>query len=118
MKKITTSDLARQLDGPDDFVLINVLPRASFEKQHIQGSQNVPVDDRNFTDRVVKMVGGDKNQNVIVYCANKSCDASLKAVRRLEQAGFSNVVDYEAGMEAWQAAGHPVDSGSAAGARR
>lgn len=83
-----------------DFVLINVLPRDKFNEQHIRTSINVPVDDDNFVSRVEDVVGS-KDREVVVYCANFECDASPKAAKKLEEAGFERVYDYEGGTKDW-----------------
>jgi len=84
----------------DDFVLINVLPRDTFREQHIRTSINIPIEGENFDGTVQKVAGG-KDRKVVVYCASFDCDASVKAAKRLEQAGFEQVYDYEGGTADW-----------------
>lgn len=117
MKRITTSELRRQLDGPNEFTLVNVLAREAYEQQRIPESFNAPVNEPDFVERIMRFVEGDKDENIVVYCAEKSCNAALMAIRRLEKEGFSNVFHYEGGMEAWANAGHPVDAGVSSGPR-
>ncbi|MDX1571309.1 MAG: rhodanese-like domain-containing protein [Xanthomonadales bacterium] len=83
-----------------DFVLINVLPRDAFLKQHIRTSVNLPQDEDQFPELVAK-VAADKDRKVVVYCANFDCPASLKATEKLEAAGFTKVYDYAGGTEDW-----------------
>ena len=52
-----------------------------------------------------KLVGGKKDKPIVVYCASTTCDASPKAARRLNEAGFSKVYDYEGGVKAWKESG-------------
>lgn len=84
----------------EDFVLINVLPREAFRAQHIRTSINIPVSDDAFAERVEAVAGG-KDREIVVYCANFDCDASPKAAKKLEDSGFTNVLDYEGGTEDW-----------------
>lgn len=84
----------------EDFVLINVLPRDEFLKQHIRTSVNIPVTEDNFTELVEK-VAGSKDRKIVVYCASFDCDASPKAAKMLEEAGFTQVFDYEGGAKDW-----------------
>lgn len=95
-------DKLQQMNETDheDFVLINVLPREKFNKRHIRTSINIPVDEDDFTDRV-EGVAGDKHRKIVVYCANTDCDASPTAARKLDEAGFDRVYDYEGGTEDW-----------------
>lgn len=101
MKTLTRNELKRMNElEHEDFVLINVLPRDAFRKAHIRTSVNVPVGDDDF-DEIVERITGGKDRKVVVYCANFECDASDKAARRLEQAGFGQVYDYEGGTQDW-----------------
>lgn len=84
----------------EDFVLINVLPREAFNKEHIRTSINIPVADENFEQKV-EAVAGSKDRKLIVYCASFDCDASPKAAKKLDEAGFTQVYDYEGGTRDW-----------------
>ena len=101
MQTITHREL-KNMNGQEkkDFVLINVLPREYFKKQHIRTSINIPVDSDNFTDQV-EGVAGDKQRDIVVYCADFECDASTKAAEKLENAGFTHIFDYEGGIKDW-----------------
>ncbi|SDK64798.1 rhodanese-like domain-containing protein [Billgrantia gudaonensis] len=101
MKAITRDELKVMNETEhDDFVLINVLPRAAFNERHIRTSINIPAKDENFVEKVEEVVGS-KDRKVVVYCANFDCDASPKAARKLEDAGFTQVYDYEGGTQDW-----------------
>ncbi|MCG5516804.1 MULTISPECIES: rhodanese-like domain-containing protein [unclassified Ectothiorhodospira] len=84
----------------EDFVLINVLPREAFKKQHIRTSINIPVGSDDFTEQVDRIAGG-KDRKIVVYCANFDCDASRKAAAKLDDTSFTNVFDYEGGTQDW-----------------
>ena len=112
MTTISAIQLRRMIDGNEAFELINVLPETDFQKEHIPGSMNIPVADSDFVSRVEDRVGGDKNHKIVVYCASTQCDASSKAAGKLEKAGFSNILRYEAGMQGWKDAGYAIESGA------
>jgi len=116
MRKISREVLKRALDSDRDFTLINVLSAEAFEKEHIPGSHNVPHDDPALVRRAEE-IAGDKDQEIVVYCASTDCDASPKAARMLEDAGFSKVRDYEGGMKDWNEAGYEVAHGRVRGGR-
>jgi rhodanese-related sulfurtransferase len=86
------------------FLLVNVLDREAFEKEHIPGSKNVPLDHEDFVGEVGRLAG-TKDRTIAVYCASTQCDASSKAAERLDAAGFKHVYDFEAGMQAWNKEG-------------
>jgi rhodanese-related sulfurtransferase len=84
----------------DDFVLINVLPREAFREAHIRTSIKIPHEDDDFVAEVEKVAGG-KDRKIVVYCAHEDCDASPKAAKKLDAAGFEQVYDYEGGTRDW-----------------
>jgi rhodanese-related sulfurtransferase len=47
---------------------------------------------------------------IVVYCKDKSCSASPKAAEELLSMGFQNLKDYEGGLEAWKEEGLPTES--------
>ena len=51
----------------------------------------------------------DRGRDVVVYCKNRECPASLKAARLLAEQGF-HVRAYEGGIEEWVTAGLPTDA--------
>jgi rhodanese-related sulfurtransferase len=101
---ISAEDLKDALDSETPPVLINTLPRDAHEAKHIPGSVNVPVDD---IDRVEDLVP-NKDEPIVVYCANADCTASLTAAETLEEMGYTNVTDFEDGYAGWRQAGHPL----------
>lgn len=101
MQAISKQEL-KTMNGQDekDFILVNVLPNEVFNKDHIRTSINVPVDEDGF-EKQVEAVAGSKDRDVVVYCANFECDASPQAAKKLEEAGFTSVYDYEGGTRDW-----------------
>jgi len=113
MNTITATQLKRMIDGNETFELINVLPEDDFRNEHIPGSINLPVADKDFARKVEELpaVAGDMGHKIVVYCANPQCTASPTAAQTLELAGFTNVQRFEGGMRDWKAAGNPVETG-------
>ena len=107
MKTITTNDLRDMSSRGDDFRLINVLPASDFAATRIPGAQNIPLETLNFATQVEQLVG-EKDRTVVVYCASQQCPASTKAAEQLQAAGFTNVLDYKGGAQAWQESQQPA----------
>lgn len=107
MNTLTTKQLKEKAQRQAAFELINVLPRDHFEKAHIPGSRNIPLSNDGFVQEVRNTVDNEREE-IVVYCANRECDLSPKAARKLEDAGFTNVYDYEGGTKAWKDAGLPL----------
>ena len=107
MKTIDRDTLKQKIDNAESMTLIEVLPSESFENFHLPGAINIPVGSDTFEERVQAVAG--KDDQVIVYCKDTDCDASPKAARRLEDLGYTNVIDYPAGKDDWRAANLPVE---------
>ena len=103
---ISTKELKEKLDSGGEFVLVNALDEKSFEKRHIPGSINVP--NSEVRKKAPKKLE-DKDKETIVYCASRSCDASTKAAEKLEDMGYTNVVEFDAGIAGWEEEGHDFE---------
>lgn len=104
MNTVTADTLNQMQQQNGDFLLINTLDEEHFPQTRIPGSINIPQSSDDFVSRV-EQEAGSKDKEIIVYCASTQCQSSHKAAQKLEQAGFSNVSDFEAGAEGWQQAG-------------
>lgn len=95
---LTRDELKEKMDAGDDFALVNVLSEEQFEQEHIPGSINIPLDqvEEEFPRRF------DEDDDIVVYCASHSCQASPKAAEKLEAMGFTDVKDYEGGLSDWK----------------
>jgi rhodanese-related sulfurtransferase len=111
MNTLTSDELKRMLDEKESFYLINVLSPNDFREAHIPGSHNIPLADKNFVREVERLVG-DKDATIVVYCSGFDCSASPTAAKKLSQRGFSRVLDFEGGIEAWHKAGYPFAQGA------
>jgi rhodanese-related sulfurtransferase len=104
MKTITAQDLKNRLDSGEDTVLVNTLSNEYFQQQHIPGSINIPTEE--IESRAEKELLR-KDQDIVVYCASPTCQASPAAARKLEEMGYTNVYEYSGGLQGWDEAGYP-----------
>jgi rhodanese-related sulfurtransferase len=108
MKKLSAREVRKILNRNTDFRLINVLPEEHFKEKHVPNSVNIPLGKPSFLQRVEQLVH-DKGAKVVVYCADSECNASPRAARELEEAGFENVHDFEGGVAEWEEAGFHLE---------
>jgi rhodanese-related sulfurtransferase len=101
-KTISTSELQQLRHGKTDFFLLDVLPKAQFDKDHIDGAHNVPFESPDFVAAVGRAAGA-KTRKLVVYCSGTACGTSSKAAAALTAAGHGDVRTYEGGLEAWNA---------------
>ena len=76
--------------------------------KHIPGSLNFRTPDEMFA-------GLDPNDNIVVYCSNADCSASLSTYKKLKDRGYHNVRHYTGGLIDWEAAGLPLEGDWAEG---
>jgi rhodanese-related sulfurtransferase len=84
----------------------NVLTDNYFTGELVPGSRWVPLDriGREVTGR-----GLDRAGTIIVYCSGTSCPNSKDAGAKLVTLGFTDVLVFEGGLEAWKADGRGVE---------
>ncbi len=85
--------------------IVEVLPTAQYDEEHIPGALNIPLS-KLTADGVAEL---DRDRPVIVYCFDFQCDMSPRAAHRFEQLGFTDVYDYVEGIAAWLSFGLPVE---------
>ena len=56
----------------------------------------------------VAEVASSKTKPVVVSCASEDCHSSTQAAKKLDEAGFNDVYDFEGGAKAWQKSGEPI----------
>jgi rhodanese-related sulfurtransferase len=116
-KTISTTELQQLNHGKTDFLLLDVLTKAQFDQDHIEGARNVPFESTDFVAAVGRAAGA-KTRKIVVYCSGTGCSTSTKAAAALTAAGHGDVRTYEGGLEAWraekkQAATKSADHGTA-----
>ena len=101
MQAIGKLQLQQWVAQKQDMLLIDVLPKADFQNQHVPGAINIPFKDNpDFVDAVRKHVAS-KDQDIVVYCRNSQCLLSKEAAQDLESAGFTRIRAFEEGVEGW-----------------
>ena len=61
-----------------------------------------------FSQMLTQGTQGRKDMPLVFYCLSTQCWMSYNAALRAINAGFTNVLWYRGGIEAWQAAGFPL----------
>ncbi len=102
---ISRQELKARMDRGEDFVLVDALSREHFERSHLPGAINLPLEHIEEAERVLP----DKSKEIIVYCMSESCATSDEEVRTLKELGYENVRHYAAGKQDWISAGLPVE---------
>lgn len=101
LKFITMETLLEMLENKEKFKLVEVLAKEEYNKGHIPGAINIPLEDlEKLAKQKLK-----KTDAIIVYCASYTCHASTKAARKLLGLGYNRMLDFKGGKRWWQHAG-------------
>ncbi len=87
-------------------ILVDALPKSYYEKKHIEGAINLPVDERWNKSEVIRRIKKVKKNvhmlsPMILYCYSKDCDAAEKVYEKLNKMGFYNTLHYVDGISKW-----------------
>ncbi len=63
-----------------------------------------------FGDALGRITQGDKNRGLVFFCANVQCWLSYNAALRAGVLGYTRAYWYRGGIEAWRAAGNPLQA--------
>ena len=93
--------LRAKLASGQPFKLVMVASDFGFRTKHIPGSLHVKK-------------GGDlsslgKDDDIVVYCSDVGCRASLAVLERLLRRGFTRISHYAGGLTDWEEAGLPLE---------
>ena len=84
-----------------NIVLIDVCSRDEFKAEHLRGAKNIPLDQ--LDNRHGKL---PRDKDIVVYCKNGG--RSIRAIRKLEVAGFTQLYHMHEGLRGWKKAGYPT----------
>lgn len=86
----------------DNVLWLDARDKDDFENGHVANAQLLNADDwDNLLPAVLNSWSPDRR--IVVYCSQKSCDASKEVARRLrDEVGLKNVFVLKGGWEAWQ----------------
>ena len=102
MELIGREELNEKLDRGDDFKLVMVLGEWAYRAKHIPRSLH-------FDTIEEGLRALDREDDIVVYCSNPACVASIAAYKMLTENGYRNVRRYAGGLEDWEAAGYPLE---------
>jgi rhodanese-related sulfurtransferase len=86
--------------------LVEVLPAEHFARGHIPGAVNLPLA---AFESLPQGLTADREQPLVLYCANENCSNSHIAAKRLEAFGYSNVHVFAGGKADWVNAGFELE---------
>jgi rhodanese-related sulfurtransferase len=110
---IVNASQLTELRGRGKVALIDVRLAEDYAAGHIPGAVNQCVFEVAFLPEL-QSKDIPKDAPVCVYGAGEDSHESRMAAEKLERAGFTQVHEFRGGLEAWTAAGHPMEQHSPA----
>ena len=106
MARISVDELHRLMDAGETPLIVDVRsPIArTMEPRHIPGAVHLPM--HGFEGHIKEL---PRDREIILYCSCPNEASAAQVAKLLIDAGFVRVRPLSGGLEAWIAAGHPVD---------
>src|SRR3954463_13665297 len=106
VEEVDPSEVKATLSNGNGIVLLDVRESDEWDAGHIPGAKHVP---RGYLEsRVEGVVGSDRDQRVIIYCASGQRSA-LAANTLTELLGYDNVASMNGGITLWKDRGYDVE---------
>jgi rhodanese-related sulfurtransferase len=104
---VSMDKVKSMLDDPYAFIL-DARSEEDYDKGHIRGALNVPYDRFvDFYKYVTETIPQDAT--IVCYCMSVTCDFSDHLAEELRIAGYTNVLIYREGWDAWVEAGYETE---------
>ena len=84
-------------------VVLDVRTAKEYDEGHIAGSKNLDFYSQTFADELDAL---DKHTPYLIYC--RSGNRSGQTLALMESLGFTNVIDLEGGVLAWESGGNSL----------
>lgn len=94
--------LKAKLAHQDPFKLVMASSDWAFRAKHLPGSIHFKSPEEMFASL-------GKDEEIVVYCSNADCHASLATIQKLREHGYGNVRHYAGGLIDWETAGLPLE---------
>jgi rhodanese-related sulfurtransferase len=102
VRTIDRNDLSQKLARHEPIKLVMALNEWAFHAKHIPGSLRFDTEEEILANL-------RKDDEIVVYCSNVACHASIALYHFLVDHGFTNVRRYDGGIVDWEAAGLPLE---------
>ena len=100
-----STEQVRRILVDDSAIVLDTRKRSEYVVGHIPGAWNLDAAPSASVAAVERLVGGDKNKALVLYCNGRFCQASGLLSEQLVAAGFTNVRRYQLGIPIWRALG-------------
>jgi rhodanese-related sulfurtransferase len=110
LNTIDRDDLNRRIQSAQPPVLLEALPERYYAQKHLPGARLFPHDQ---VEELAPQIVPEKNAEIVVYCASRTCQNSHIAAHHLTRLGYTDVTVYAGGKQDWEEGGLPFEAGVA-----
>ena len=110
METVDREQLCDLIERGGNVVLVDALSPISFAGSHLPGAINITPG--TVDERAPRRIP-DQESEIVVYCQNPNCEASVEVGQRLVELGYRNVRHYPGGKNEWKDSGLPLEGGRA-----
>ncbi|MDP0491363.1 MAG: rhodanese-like domain-containing protein [Verrucomicrobiota bacterium JB023] len=101
---ISIEELDKAIKSQDKkVVVIDVNGSKSYKKGHIPTAIDFAA-----TKDIAEALPSDKSTLIVAYCGGPKCGAYMKAAKKAESLGYTNVAHLSAGISGWKEAGKKI----------
>lgn len=108
-REIGPKEYKAEFENNENAVLLDVRAPEEYASGHIEGAKLININDPSFVDEVAKL---DKDKTYYINC--RSGARSGRACQYMASQGFSNLINLQGGIMAWEASRLPMKTGSEA----
>ena len=109
-QQVDAATFKQLIESKKDAQLIDVRTPSEFQGGYINGAMNLDINGTDYSRQVAAL---DKSKPILVYCL--SGGRSATAARGLRQSGFSEVIELQGGILAWNRGNLPLQGASTSG---
>lgn len=102
--EIMPAELNKKLEAGEIFEVIEISEPHDFEQAHIDGALNFQIE--SVVETALRRF--EKFEQIVLYASKAASGVASVAAKRLQRAGFTNVLVLRGGKEAWEKEGLPL----------
>lgn len=104
---------AKTLLNKSGITFVDARPVQEYQVGHIKGAINLPVDELDKCQALLRSRQLQQKKLLVVYCDGLNCGKGAQLTARLAALGYGNLALLVEGWQGWQQAGGPSDLGEA-----
>ena len=118
---IATAELQALLENGETILLVDTMPTVeSYNKGHIPGAVNFVFpkevidawNESSMGEQTIEqfkaLLGEDRDRKIVFYCGYVKCPRSHNGAVFAKELGYTNVLRYPGGIDAWRGAGYKL----------